>query len=236
MASLPRAIDARELLDAPAALPDLEESLRDIARLNRFFGGAWLLRAQMAQLLEQIPADQPVTILDVGTGGADLPMALVRWARRRGRPLRVFALDRNDQTLAVARRLAASYPEIILLRGDGLCLPVKAEAVDVALACLTLHHFEPAEATALLAELNRTARLGFVVSDLVRSRLAYFLVWLATRLFARSRMARHDGPLSVLRAYTPAEILELARRAGLPGIRVVRYPWLSRLAVVGENG
>ncbi len=236
MAPLPRLADARELLDAPAPLPELEENLRDVARLNRFFGGAWLIRAQVARLLEGVPSDQPVTILDVGTGGADLPMALVRSARQRGRPLRVLALDRNDRIVAVARRLAAGYPEIIFLRGDGLHLPVKDKAVDLGLLSLALHHQEPPEAVAVLSELNRTARLGFVVNDLMRSRPAYLLVWLATRLFARHRMSRHDGPLSVLRAYTPGEILELARRAGLAGIRIIRYPWLSRLAVVGRKG
>ncbi len=232
---LPRAVDARELLDAAAPLPDLEESLRDVARLNRFFGGAWLIRAQVTQLLERVPAGRSVTILDVGTGGGDLPIALVRWARRRGRQIRILALDRNYQILTIARRFAAAYPELVFLLGDGLRLPVKPEAVDVALVSLTLHHLKPAEAAALLAELNRTARLGFVVSDLMRSRLAYCLVWLATRLFAKNYMSRHDGPLSVLRAYTPAEILALARRADLTGIRIAHYPWLARIAVVGKK-
>ena len=71
------------------------------------------------------------------------------------------------------------------------------------------------------------------MNDLIRSRPAYWLVWLATRLWARSRMSRHDGPLSVLRAYTPAELLALARQAGVAGIRIIRYPWLFRLAAVG---
>ncbi len=233
---LPRAVDARELLDAPAPFVELEENLRDIARLNRLFGGTWLIRAQVARLLERVPAAQPVTILDVGTGGADLPIALVRWARRRGRPIRILALDRSSQILTVARKLVAPHPEIVLLAGDGLSLPVKAQAVDLALVSLTLHHLEPAEASELLAELHRTTRLGFIVNDLVRSRLAYCLVWLATRLFTKSRMSRHDGPLSVLRAYTPAEIGELARRADLAGVRVARYPWLCRIAVVGAKG
>lgn len=235
MASLPRAINARELLDAPASLSDLEESLRDVARLNRFFGGTWLIRVQVARLLERIPVDQPVAILDVGTGGADLPVALVRWARRSGRRIRVLALDKSSQILGIARRIAAGDPEIVFLHGDGLRLPVKTGAMHVALVSLTLHHLQPSEVPALLSELNRATRLGFVVNDLLRSRLAYWLVWLATRLLTRSRMSRHDGPLSVLRAYSPREILEFARRADLTGIRIARYPWLSRLAVVGRK-
>lgn len=233
---LTRVAGACELLDEPAPPAELEANLRDIARLNRLFGGAWLIRAQVARLLARVPADRSVTILDVGTGGADLPLALVRWARRRGRRVRILALDRSSQILAVAREFTAGYPEVVLLQGDGLDLPIKAGAVDVALVSLTLHHLEPAEAAALLSELNRTARFGFIVNDLIRSRLAYCLVWLGTRLFTRGRMARHDGPLSVLRAYAPGEILELARQAQLNGIRITRYPWLSRIAAVAEKG
>jgi hypothetical protein len=74
-----------------------------------------------------------------------------------------------------------------------------------------------------------------VVNDLIRSRLAYLIVWLATRLFTRNHMSRHDGPLSVLRAYTPGEIRDFARQAGLEEIRITRYRWLSRLAVVCQK-
>ncbi len=236
MAPLLRAAGACELLDAPAPLSEIEANLRELARLNRVFGGTWLVLTHVARLLERTPSDQPLTVLDVGTGGADLPVALVRWARLCGRPIRVLALDRSGDILTIARRLVSSYPEILFVRGDGLRLPLRTGGIDVALASLTLHHLEPSEAPVLLSELHRVARLGFVVNDLIRSRSAYCLVWLATRLFTRSRMIRHDGPLSVRRAYAPAEIVELARRAGLTRIQVFRYPWLSRLAVVGVKG
>ncbi len=174
-----------------------------------------------------------MTVLDVGSGGADIPVRLARWARRRGRRLRLIAVDRDRQILEVARRRAAAYPEISLVQADGLHLPLRAGGVDAAISSLTLHHLEPAVAPQLLREMARVARIGFVVNDLIRSRVAYALVWLATRLFAWHRMSRHDGPLSVLRAYTPEEIGSLAARAGLSGIRVVRHPLRVRLAVVG---
>jgi hypothetical protein len=87
--------------------------------------------------------------------------------------------------------------------------------VDLAISALTLHHLEPNHAVAHLTEMDAAARLGLVVNDLVRSRAAYVTVWLATRLFARNRLSRHDGPLSVLRAYTPAETRALCDKAGL---------------------
>lgn len=229
---LPRAHGAVELLDHPAPLSELEANLGDLARLNRYFGGAWVTRSHLVQLLGT-RRGEAVTVLDVGSGGADIPIDLVRWARRRGLPLRVIAADRDYRILEVARRRAAAYPEIRFVQADGLRLPVRAGGVDAAISSLTLHHLEPDEAPGLLREMARVSRHGFVVNDLMRGRVAYALVWLATRLFAWNRMSRHDGPLSVLRAYTSREIVALARRAGIPRIRITRHRLLLRVAVVG---
>lgn len=233
-AALSRAHDAVELLDVPASESDLEECLSDISRLNRYFGGSWVTRCHLIRLLGK-ESGKPVTILDVGSGGADIPIRLVGWARRRGRRFRVIAVDRDRKILEVARRRARAYPEIAFVQADGLQLPVKVGGVDAAISSLTLHHLEPDAAPHLLAEMSRISRIGFVVNDLVRSRVAYALVWLATRLFAWNRISRHDGPLSVLRAYTPREIRSLAARAGVGRISIVRHPFCVRLAVVGAR-
>ncbi len=227
-----RAEHAVEMLDRPAPLSDLSQSLREVARLNALFGGCSITLAYARRLIAGIPGDRPVTVLDVGTGSADIPLALVRWARRAGRRIRVLALDRDLPTLGIARRLGARYPEIVLLQGDGLALPVRPCSVDVVISALTLHHLEPEEAVRYLAEMDAAARAGFVVNDLVRSRIAYVLVWLATRAFTRSRMSRHDGPLSVRRAYTPEEVQALCEKAGVFDVRVFRYPRLVRQCAV----
>jgi ubiquinone/menaquinone biosynthesis C-methylase UbiE len=234
LSELPRVQNAVELLDAPLSPSDLEECLGDISRLNHWFGGSWVTRSHLARLLGERPGG-PVTVLDVGSGGADIPIRLVRWARRRGLALRVIAVDRERQMLDVARRRAAEYPEIAFVQADGLRLPVRGGGVDAAISSLTLHHLEPDAAPGLLAELGRTSRVGFVVNDLMRGRVAYALVWLATRLFAWNRMSRHDGPLSVLRAYSASEIRSLAERAGVSPVRIVRHPLWLRLAVVGAR-
>jgi SAM-dependent methyltransferase len=232
--ALPRADGALELLDLPVPASDLEASLADIARLNRYFGGARVTCRHLARLLGDEVG--PVTVLDVGSGGADIPVRLARRARRRGRRLRVIALDRSRETLEVARRRARGYPEIFFVQADGLNLPVRTGAVDAAICSLTLHHFEPALAPRLLAQLAGASRRGFVVNDLVRSRVAYAFVWLATRFFARSPISRHDGPLSVRRSYTPDEVRALAREAGIVRVSVVRHRLALRLAVVGTSG
>src|SRR2546430_8331225 len=73
------------------------------------------------------------------------------------------------------------------------------------------------------------ARRAVVVNDLLRARLAFGLVWLVTRLFRCHPISRHDGPLSVRRAYSAAELSTLARKAGITTLRVRAYPFLGRL-------
>jgi len=138
-------------------------------------------------------------------------------------------VERDPTTLALARPAVAAHPEIALVRGDATALPFRAGAFDVVTSGLLLHHLEPAAAVAGLSEMARVARGGVIVNDLLRSRLAWALVWLATRLCACHRFSRHDGPLSVRRAYSPAELRALAAQAGIAGLRVSRYTWLARV-------
>jgi ubiquinone/menaquinone biosynthesis C-methylase UbiE len=229
---LPRAEGAVEMLDGPAPLADLRECLSDVARLNALFGGRLLTLVHVKRLAARLPPGRALTVLDVGTGGGDVPRAIVRWARRVRRPIRLFALDRDPATARVARGLAHAYPEIVVLQGDAVELPVRSGSVDVVISSLTLHHLDEAAAVRHLAEMDRAARRGIVVNDLARSRTAYALVWLVTRLLARNRMSRHDGPVSVRRAYVPEELRVLCEKAGLFDARILIYPPLLRQCVV----
>jgi hypothetical protein len=76
---------------------------------------------------------------------------------------------------------------------------------------------------------------GFVVvTDLTRSYPAYVGTWLATHTLATNVLTRHDGPLSVLRAYTPREMGDLARSAGIYPVAIARRP-LFRQVLVGHK-
>lgn len=191
-------------MDDPVdSLRELEANLRDIARANRLFGGI----APIARVLDQTHAAE---VLDVGCGGADIPRTLQRRAQARGRQLAITCLDRSRQILEVARR---QNGDLTFVQAEGDALPFADEAFDVAMCSLTLHHAAPAEAVSLLRELRRVSRVTPLVCDLRRSALGYVATWLFSRT-SRNRMTRHDAPTSVLRAYTPAEAVALAREAG----------------------
>lgn len=234
---LARAAGVLEIIDGPPVpFKDMACCMMDIARVNALFGGRMVTMIHVKRLLDALPADRLITVLDVGTGAGDIPRELVRWARRQGRRIRIFALDRDAATLQIAAQVVREYPEIRFVRGDALSLPIRTGAVDLTISAMTLHHLEPDAGVRYLGELDRAARVGFVVNDLVRSRLAHWVVWLITRFITRSAISRHDGPLSVKRSYTPVEVSRLCERAGLVGVEVVHYwPYFRFCAVRAKS-
>lgn len=227
MVAIPRAEDARERLDGPLAPAARLATLADLHRLNAWFGGYALTLSRIRRVTALLPAGRPLVVADVGGGRGDLAVAIVERARRAGRPVRVVVCDSDAATLALARRRTAAYPEIALVRAEATALPLRVGAADVAVAALTLHHLDREAAAACVAEMRAAAPLA-IVNDLLRSRTSLALVWLVTRLLPLHPVSRHDGPLSVRRAYSAEEVATLAARAG-GRARIRRYPWLGRL-------
>ncbi len=216
---------AVEWLDRPVLRTDRDAALRDIDRLNTWFGGYWLTRRAIERLTG---GARSIAVVDVGGGRGDFARRLARGARRRGRRARVIVVDRDAA-------VTGDDPDVRAVRADATALPFRVGAVDVAIASLLLHHLDPAAAVRGLAEMRAAARRGVVVNDLLRTRVTVALVWVATRLFARHRFARHDGPLSVRRAYAPDELAALAGRAGIGRLHVRRRALLGRVIAVAEG-
>jgi len=221
-----RLVDHLEHLDgALADRPTLEGNLRDLARINRLFGGTRLSIDAVHALAERSgPAARAATIrvLDVGTGAADIPIALTRtspaWAR-----VEVTATDARREILDAAARISPSLvgsDSVTLAQADGRSLAYPDDSFDVAHASLVLHHLSRNDAVAFLAELSRVARIGVVVNDLARSRLSWLGAWLVLHALTRNPWTLHDGVLSVRRAWTLGEAQALARDAGLRPVHV----------------
>jgi ubiquinone/menaquinone biosynthesis C-methylase UbiE len=110
-------------------------------------------------------------------------------------------------------------------------VPLSDRSCDIVLCSLSLHHFAPPDAIRVLREMDRLSRVGFIVNDIRRCLAGYAAAWGASRLATRNQLTRHDMPLSVRRAYTPQELRELLRAAGLPDAHVTTHP-LFRMAAV----
>ena len=192
--------DAAELLDSGRLSPrEVERNLADLARLNRLPGGT---DASVRAISSLGPGSGGMRILDVGTGAADMPGAFAR------RGWRTVAVDTNPEVLAVARHATAANPRVEILAADGRDLPFPDAAFDVAHCSLLLHHLDPADVVALLAEMRRVARRGVVVNDLRRGIAPLVATAVSVAVLSRSRVTRIDGIVSARRAYTVEELSE----------------------------
>jgi 2-polyprenyl-3-methyl-5-hydroxy-6-metoxy-1,4-benzoquinol methylase len=206
-----------ELMDDPEIDENSHrKALRGLARLNRISGSVtriWrpIYRLAKSQGLKRI------TLLDIATGGGDVPIALARLARRAGIELQATGVDVSQQALDFATAQARAKGEAVDFRKVDILNDELPGPYDVAICSLFLHHLrEPHALHVLRAMKESTTRLA-IVNDLVRSRLTYAQVWLASRMVSRSPIVHFDGPASVRAAFTMDEALELAHRAGLRG-------------------
>lgn len=219
-----------ELLDDPAADPArVQQSLRHIARANRWFGGAAAVRYGLETALGQVPRGTQLTFLDVGTGEGDLPRMACRWAASRGVVLRAVGLERH---LAAARLARAGG--LATLIGDGAALPIRDRGVDIVLLSQVAHHFAPAGVVHLARECTRVARRAVVLADLRRSSLAALGFSVAGRVLGFDADTLRDGVTSLRRGYSRDSLFQLLGQAGVAAT-VTRRPG-ARLVAVWSPG
>jgi SAM-dependent methyltransferase len=216
-----------ELLDLPPdsyARDELEGVLKDLTVVNHYLGNGRAVLKHLAAMNAET-ADEGFTVLDVATGMADIPVTIAKWARQAGIRVGITAVDLDPVSIGFARRRCKSYPEITLAVADGFDLPFAKKSFDYVLCSKTAHHFTDAKVARMIKEFSRVARRGYVIVDLRRSWIAYILIFLLTRLFSRNRLSRSDGPLSVLKSFTPGELAALASRSGTSVFRVSKEPF-----------
>jgi SAM-dependent methyltransferase len=227
-----------ELMDDPG-LPEAEHlhALRALGTINAVSRTAAQLAAAVSSL---VPAAHPapVTVVDLACGGGDVTLSCARRLSRRlaGRRIEMTGVDTSGRALARARAeltrdnlpndgspCTVAFVERDLV--DDGCPPC-----DIAMSSLFLHHLDDEHAIALVRSLAVACRLGFVISDLVRSRLGLVLAVIGTGLLSTSRVARVDGPLSVRAARTRREYRRLLDAAGLADA-TIRRTWPERVMI-----
>ena len=200
-----------EMMDRPQPVSaELERDLERLRQLNRWFGSYRLI---WSFLRRWIKPGAKLRIVDLATGSGDIPRLLVDQARRIGAQIEIEAVDQQAATLEIARSLSADYPEISYHSGDILEWS-SAQACDIALCSLVLHHFSDDDAVKLLRRCRELSKRFVLVSDLRRGFLVQAGVYMLTALIFREPMTRFDARLSAQRAFSFGEMRDLAIKAG----------------------
>lgn len=195
---------ATELMDDAKDVRVLDRTLRDLAAVNRWLGGT---RAIRIAILPWLRAKEPLSVLDVGCGGGDIVRAIDRSARYHGARAAIVGVDANARIATLARANLAGASTIRIACASAFALPFRNEAFDVTTMSLTLHHFAATEAARVMHEIVRVTSGAVIVNELERSWLNYAGArLLAGTVWRNSPYTRHDGPISVLRAFTKDEL------------------------------
>ncbi len=220
--------------------PDLDPSLHDAAltsleRLNAWARSARIVWPAIHRVARRTP-DDPCRVLDIATGGGDLPLALNNLAAGMGVELKITAIDISRQAIAHAKRKADGIGDIVdFRRCDVFREEWPGKEYDVVMCSLFLHHLDDAQAVELLAKMYAAATQLVLVSDLRRCVRGLWLTRVAARTLSRSPVVRVDGPRSVRAAFTVEEVRSLAQQAGWSDSEV--HPvWPFRLLLSGSKG
>ena len=227
-----------ELMDDPDAdRVELDRALGYLRAVNRRLGGASLALRQFKQWARRWPADRTIRVLDVGTGSADIPLAIAEWARGAGHRVHVTGIDLHQTTVDLARRCIGDREDIEIIQADALTLTdrFEANAFDYAHAGLFLHHLNDVQVMTVLRMMDRLASRGVIWNDLIRGVPGKLGVRVLMAWPGVPKMVRHDAVVSVAAGFTRREALDLARRAGLANIRM-HSRLFYRFALVSEKG
>jgi len=220
---------AAELMDDEADLATFAACLRDLERINRWTGAyritlAWLDRLQRIH-------GRRLVVLDVGSGHGDMLRAIARWGAARDLELELIGVDRNPHAAAAARAATPSALPIRYLTADVFDLPGSLRP-DVVISALFAHHLDDAQLVRFLQWMEARARRGWLINDLHRHAVPYWIARWTPAVLGMNRLVRHDAAVSVARAFARRDWQRLLREAGLAAPpTAVRWRFPFRYAV-----
>jgi len=219
-----------EFLDRPDSEPELtQRSFRFIKFVNHIGGGIRVVRRFLARELSKLPAGTTITVLDLGGGDCDIPLAVTRWASKRGYRVEFTCTDHNPQVLQMAEEsLAREGCDTVRLERTDIFTYEPAAPFHYAVGSMVFHHFTAEEIDRLVTHLRGYVRKALLINDLHRCSLNYAVACiLTTRLDPE---LRHDALLSIRRGFKPAELAAMLRKHDPAA--VVRREWFCRVAGV----
>ncbi len=228
-----RRSEREEWMDDPVVeARQLVKTLDDLARINALLGGYSATIDGIEELIDQ--ERNALSVLDVGTGGGDVPRHMDWWADRRGLDIYVLGVDISTVAVRYARQRSKAYHHLEFRRRDLFELSSR-ERFDIVHASLMLHHLSDQEAIEALQKMYEISTLGVVINDLHRHPLGYLGSQVVLRLLTRNSMVHHDGPLSVLRGFRRRELQRLVEAAGLPTPQIQWRPFFRWQCVIRKE-
>lgn len=212
-----------ERIDEPCSREELRACLRDVARLNRWF----LAYRPLLEWLNAVapPRGEPLRILDVGCGYGDGLRRIERWARVRGIAVELTGLDLNPNAVAIAKEATPAASRIKWIDGDVFAYS-PPKPTHLVISSLFTHHLADADVIRFLQWMEQNARLGWLINDLSRAAIPYYLLRIFSKTTGLHAFVQHDGPVSIARSFVAGDWRRMCVAAGLREQDV----WIRRYA------
>jgi 2-polyprenyl-3-methyl-5-hydroxy-6-metoxy-1,4-benzoquinol methylase len=224
--------DKEELMDDFSIGGDLlRDTLDKLENINRWLGGNLMTVKALKKVLKNHPKEQELIIADIGCGHGDILRDVAKFGRKNGYKMKLIGMDANPTAIAYANELSTEFPELSFKTEDIFSEAFKNRKFDVVLATLFLHHFKEAQLVSFLGNTLKQTKIGIVVNDLHRHKLAYYLFMLLA-VFIKNNMIIEDGLTSVLRGFKRNELVHISNKLKVkPQISwkwAFRFQWILK--------
>lgn len=225
--NLRRRILEPEDIDDPALDKEkLFGALHGLTRINFLSASAGSVWKPMARLARDLKLNR-LRILDVATGGGDIPLALWRKGQGAGLQLEILGVDISERALEFAASKCATCGSDVRFEQRDILQNGLPDGFDVIVSSLFLHHLSDSDAGQLLTSAAAATRHLVLINDLRRGRYGLTLAYFAGHVLSSSPVVRVDAVRSVRAAFTMQEVREMAEVAGMQGATVQRR-WPAR--------
>ncbi|GAB5473675.1 MAG: hypothetical protein Mars2KO_17740 [Maribacter sp.] len=237
--------DLSERSTEPELMDDFQEGVdrlrvvfADINRVNRVLGGNKITTAAVAKLMEAHPKKE-YTVVDMGCGDGTMLREIAKLCDKKKIRVRLIGIDLNHEALQLAEEASVHYPQIEYRHEDILKLETERFHCDILINTLCMHHFTEAQLPIFLNKFVELGKIGIVINDLHRSRLAYYLFQLFSSIFIKTKVAKIDGLISISKGFVKSDLLSYAK--SLPLVRhhvswkwAFRYVWVMQPNRIGK--
>jgi len=224
--------DEREIMDDfTLEGKALRTNLDILASINKWLGGNQVSLNGIQKLIKKLPRAQKLVIVDLGCGNGDMLRRVSKLGDRIGYQFKLMGIDANKDSIQYATLLSLGYKNITFHQMNIFSEEFKDLTYDIALSTLFLHHLNDEEIIDKLSLLNKQARVGIVVNDLHRNKVAYFLFNIIS-FFINNKIIRNDGLVSIRRGFKKDELVNFANKLQIKSdIRwkwAFRYQWIMK--------
>jgi SAM-dependent methyltransferase len=195
---------------------DLYRTLGQFVTVNFLFSRIRSLVKRYLLPHMRAQGNREIVCADIGAGGGDFALWFTKFCRKRGIRIKMLCIDHDPRVVRFARRKCQGHDDIVFYEASAFSVDTMSGPIDYILSNHFLHHIDSSEIPSLLTKIHDTARCGFLINDLARSRLSYLGFTLFCQVFFRSKMSCHDGRLSIRKGFLKNDMAGLVDAANIP--------------------